>query len=41
VVVCEISNDWYQPKTKQRADDFLDRVSSSARRSYGLAAVAV
>jgi hypothetical protein len=40
VVVCEIANEWYQPKASPRADDFLGRVSTSARRSYGLAAVA-
>jgi hypothetical protein len=41
VVVCQIANEWYQPNATQRADDFLDRVSTSARRGYGLAAVAV
>lgn len=40
VVVCEIANEWYQPKVTLRADDFLGRVSTSARQSYGLAAVA-
>jgi hypothetical protein len=40
VVVCEIANDWYQPKAMHQADDFLSRVSTSAQRSYGLAAVA-
>jgi hypothetical protein len=39
VVVCEIANDWYQPNAQLQADDFLGRVSTSARRSYGLAAV--
>jgi hypothetical protein len=41
VVVCQIANEWYRPNATQRTDDFLDRVSTSARRSYGLAAVAV
>jgi hypothetical protein len=40
VVVCEIANDWYHPKARHQADDFLGRVSTSARGSYGLAAVA-
>jgi hypothetical protein len=40
VVVCEIANEWYQPETTVRADDFLGRVTASARRSYGLATVA-
>ena len=40
VVVCEIANEWYQPNAQLQADDFLGRVSTSARRSYGLAAVA-
>ena len=40
VVVCEIAKEWYQPEATPRADDFLGRVSSSARRSYGLAAIA-
>jgi hypothetical protein len=40
IEVCEIANEWYQPKARLRADDFLGRVSGSARRSYGLAAVA-
>jgi hypothetical protein len=40
VVVCEIANEWYQPKARLQADDFLGRVSTSARRSYDLAAVA-
>ena len=41
VVVCDIANEWYQPKARLQADDFLGRVSTSARRSYGLAAAAV
>jgi hypothetical protein len=40
VVVCEIANDWYEPETTERADDFLGRVTTSARQSYGLAIVA-
>jgi hypothetical protein len=40
VVVCEIANEWYEPQTTDRADDFLGRVTTSARRSYGLATVA-
>jgi len=40
IEVCEIANEWYQPEARLRADDFLDRVSGSARQSYGLAAVA-
>lgn len=40
VVVCEIANDWYKPETTVHADDFLGRVSTAARRSYGLATVA-
>jgi hypothetical protein len=40
IEVCEIANEWYQPKARLRADDFLGQVSTSARRSYGLAAVA-
>jgi hypothetical protein len=40
VVVCDIANEWYQPKVTLRADAFLDRVSTSARQSHGLAAVA-
>ena len=39
VVVCEIENEWYRPNAQLQADDFLGRVSTSARRSYGLAAV--
>jgi hypothetical protein len=40
VVVCEIASEWYQPEATVRADDFLGRVTASARRSYGLATVA-
>jgi hypothetical protein len=42
VVVCEIANDWYGPDATWQADEFLDRVTTSARRSHHrLAAVAV
>ena len=40
VVVCEIADDWYEPKSTPRADDFLGRVTTTARRSYGLATAA-
>ena len=40
VVVCEIADDWYKPQTTARADDFLGRVTTTARRSYGLATAA-
>jgi hypothetical protein len=40
VVVCEIANEWYEPETILRADDFLGRVTASARRSYGVGTVA-
>lgn len=40
VVVSEIANDWYEPQATQQADDFLDRVTTSAQRRYGLATVA-
>jgi hypothetical protein len=40
VVVSEIANDWYEPQATQQADDFLDRVATSAQRRYGLATVA-
>ncbi len=42
VVVCEIANEWYEPGATLRADEFLGRVSTSARQSHDrLAAVAV
>lgn len=40
VVVCEVADDWYEPKSTPRADDFLGRVTTTARRSYGLATAA-
>jgi hypothetical protein len=40
VVVCQIAKEWYQPEATSRADDFLGRVTTAARRSYGLVAVA-
>ena len=40
VVVCEVADDWYEPKSTLRADDFLGRVTTTARRSYGLATAA-
>jgi hypothetical protein len=40
VVVCEIAKEWYEPEGTLRADEFLGRVTTSARRSYGLAAIA-
>lgn len=40
VVVCEIANEWYKPQTTQQANDFLGRVTTTARRSYGLATAA-
>jgi hypothetical protein len=40
VVVCKIAQEWYQPPTTPQADDFLDRVTASAQRNYGLPAVA-
>jgi hypothetical protein len=40
VVICEIANEWYQPEKTVQADDFLGRVTTSARRNYGLATVA-
>jgi hypothetical protein len=39
VVVCQIAQDWYQPKATPQADDFLGRVTTSAQRS-GVPAVA-
>jgi hypothetical protein len=42
VVVCEIANEWYEPSATVRADEFLGRVTTSARRSHHrLMAVAV
>jgi hypothetical protein len=42
VVVCEIANEWFEPRTTVRADEFLGRVTTSARQSHDrLAAVAV
>ncbi len=40
VLVCEIGQDWYRPGAPDRADDFLDRVTSTARAQHGLATVA-
>ena len=40
VVVSEIADDWYEPQATQQADDFLDTVTTSAQRRYGLATVA-
>jgi hypothetical protein len=40
VVICEIANEWYEPEKTVQADDFLGRVTTSARRNYGLATVA-
>jgi hypothetical protein len=39
IVVCDIANEWYEPQSTARADDFLGRVTTSARRRYGLATV--
>jgi hypothetical protein len=39
-VVCEIADEWYELETTAQADDFLGRVTTSARRNYGLATVA-
>ena len=42
VVVCEIANEWYEPNATVRADEFLGRVTTSARRNHHrLTAVAV
>jgi hypothetical protein len=40
VLVREIPAEWYEPQTMAQADDFLGRVTTSARRSNGLATVA-
>jgi hypothetical protein len=40
VVVCEIADGWYEPQTTLQAEDFLGRVTTAARRNYGLATVA-
>jgi hypothetical protein len=40
VVVCEIADEWYEPETTAAAEAFLGRVTTSARRDYGLATVA-
>ena len=40
VVVCGIAKEWYEPDATLGADDFLGRVTTSARRNYGLAAIA-
>jgi hypothetical protein len=40
VIICEIPNEWYEPEKTVQADNFLGRVTTSARRSYGLATVA-
>jgi hypothetical protein len=40
IVVSEIPDDWYTPQTTKRADDFLVRVTDSARHSHGLTATA-
>ncbi len=39
VLVCNIGPDWYRPGAPDRADDFLDRVTSTARAQHGLATV--
>jgi len=40
VLVCEIGQDWYRPGAPDRADDFLDRVISTAQTQHGLTTVA-
>jgi hypothetical protein len=40
IVVCTLSHGWYGPGAPPRADDFLSRVTTTARRQYGLTAVA-
>jgi hypothetical protein len=40
VVVCGIAKEWYEPDATLGADDFLGRVTTSARRNYRLAAIA-
>jgi hypothetical protein len=40
VLVCEIGHDWYRSGGPDRADDFLARVTSTARAQHGLATVA-
>ncbi len=40
VLVCEIGQDWYGPGAPDRADEFLARVTSTARAQHGLATVA-
>jgi hypothetical protein len=39
VLVCEIGHDWYRPGGPDRADAFLDRVTSTARAQHGLTTV--
>ena len=36
VVVCEIAKEWYEPEATLGADDFLGRVTTSARRIWSL-----
>ena len=40
VLVCDIGRDWYRSGAPDRADDFLARVTSTARAQHGLATVA-
>ena len=40
VLVCEVGQDWYRPSAPDRADDFLDRVTSTAAAQHGLTTVA-
>lgn len=40
VLVCDIGQDWYRAGAPDRADDFLDRVTRTARAQHGLATVA-
>jgi hypothetical protein len=38
IVVCDIPDEWYGQEATQRADDFLGRVTASARQQHGLSA---
>jgi len=40
LAVCDISDAWWTTRATARSEHFLDRVSSSARHRFGLAAVA-
>jgi hypothetical protein len=40
ILICEIAHEWYEPEKTVQADKFLGRVTTSARRSYGLATAA-